>query len=196
MCGCGQKTNLAPASNSKTGDVRGQPLRYIRSHGHQRNTPETALWKFVTPGAVDECWLWRGTRYPSGYGQALIRMKRIGAHRLSWQLHFGPIPDGMFVCHHCDTPACVNPAHLFLGTPKDNTQDMIAKDRNRVTREAPRNTRRGERSNLAKANESQVRIIRVRFAAGETISAIARDIGLNRSTVKHIAHRKTWKHIE
>ena len=171
-------------------------MRYLPSHGGIRNTPETAFWKNVTAGAIDECWLWQGTRYASGYGQAQILKKRLGAHRLSWQLHYGEIPKGLWVLHKCDTPLCVNPAHLFLGTAKDNTQDMIAKDRNRVTREAIRIRPLGEKNHAAKANESQVRIIRSRFAAGERICNIARDIGLRYAIVQDIANRKTWKHIE
>lgn len=76
------------------------------------------------------CWLWCGTLNQNGYGKILRRVHgEVSAHRLFWTAHRGPIPDGLWVLHRCDTPACVNPAHLFLGTIQDNTYDMIAKGR-------------------------------------------------------------------
>lgn len=81
------------------------------------------------------CWLWTGSRVNDNYGCANIDYKQLLAHRLAFELFVGPIPPGKYVCHICDVPLCVNPAHLFLGDQKDNLEDMTAKGR-RATGEA------------------------------------------------------------
>lgn len=101
------------------------------------------FWEKVTiPDDPDGCWGWTGTtNRPGGYGQICGvvngRSKMMGAHRVSWSLHYGPIPDGYYVCHHCDTPTCTRPDHLFLGTPADNMHDRDRKGRGRFGPNAP-----------------------------------------------------------
>jgi hypothetical protein len=80
---------------------------------------------------TDGCWLWTGAVGDSGYGQLLIAGRLVGAHRYSYAMVNGPIPGAMEVLHKCDTPPCVNPAHLFLGTQAENIQDMFNKGRAR-----------------------------------------------------------------
>ncbi|MDO7847580.1 HNH endonuclease [Hymenobacter sp. M29] len=91
-------------------------------------TPEQRFWGMVRK--KEGCWEWTGYKNPKGYGYLMVKAgKPTGAHRFSYELHKGPIPKGLFVCHTCDNPVCSNPDHLFLGTVKDNTQDMVKKGR-------------------------------------------------------------------
>lgn len=89
---------------------------------------EEAFWSQVEK--TSGCWWWRGWR-GSRYGSARVGGRQVRAHRAAWQFARGPIPPGLFVCHHCDHPPCVNPAHLFVGTAMDNVRDMETKGRGR-----------------------------------------------------------------
>lgn len=80
----------------------------------------------------DECWLWKGGRYGRHYGAFCLDGEHMGAHRASWIIHNGPVPDGLDVLHTCDTPLCVNPRHLWVGTHTDNMRDKCAKGRHVV----------------------------------------------------------------
>lgn len=116
------------------------------TRGRKRST-ETLLEKlrrYAPEGPAAECWPWNGARDPYGYGQFWDHYQRrvIQAPRVAWELARGPIPDGMKVLHTCDTPPCVNPAHLFLGTDADNVRDAIAKGRRRH-RASPRRLQPG-----------------------------------------------------
>ena len=128
--------------------------------------------------AANGCWLWTGHVDACGYG----RFGRGSAHRLSYELHVGPIPDGMFVCHRCDTPACVNPKHLWLGTNADNVADMVAKGRQAV----------GTRNARSKLDDEKVRAIR---ADHRILKDIAADYGVSICVVGYIKQRITWKHV-
>lgn len=151
-------------------------------------TIEERFWSKVDRRGPDECWEWHAHRNQAGYGRFTpTGRNQQPAHRIAWVLTHGPIPDGMFVCHHCDNPPCCNPAHLFLGAPVENTQDMIAKERSA--------TPLGEASQFAKLTETDVQEIRRRSAHGDSYPTLARAFNVHRETIGLIVRRETWKHV-
>lgn len=134
---------------------------------------------------TDECWNWTASKKRDGYGQFRINGKIVAAHRVSYAAENGPIPDGMFVCHACDNPACVNPAHLFLGTDQDNKNDMYRKRRHVF----------GEKHPLRKLTTDVVLKIRQDAKSGMSQRNIARKYNTQRSQVSLIANGKRWSSV-
>jgi hypothetical protein len=149
------------------------------------------FWSKVSIAGPAECWLWTSTVNNKGYGQMSVQQpdhpstrkdRPMYAHRIAWQLTHGTIPKGLNVLHRCDVPRCVNPAHLFLGTQRDNAADMMAKKRHPGMPPSP----------TIKLTPDQVRAIR---KDPRTHGVIASDYDLQRLSVWKIKHRLTWRQI-
>ncbi len=133
------------------------------------------------------CWLWERAMFRDGYGKVDYEGKQARATRASYMHFVGPIPDGHFVLHKCDTPLCVRPDHLFTGTQKQNIADMFAKGR--------QHDRRGEKQGQSKLTEAQVREIKsLKGKVGPT--ELGRRYGVNHSAICAIYAGKTWSHVE
>ncbi len=143
-----------------------------------------------------ECWNFTTYRMPNGYHRISLggRNSYDYAHRVSWRLHAGEIPDGMLVLHKCDNRSCIRKKHLFLGTYKDNMLDMMAKGR---CRSGPRDSaRKGEECHLSKLDAERVKRIRGLYDQGVSRFVIADEFGITASNVFYIGKRKTWRSIE
>lgn len=153
---------------------------------------ETAkLRRLAKTKRVGDCWIWDATVDSWGYGITDFKRERWKAHRLFYTWFRGPIPDGMLVCHKCDTPSCVNPDHLFLGTPKDNMDDMLAKGRGNPDAQF----KRGEQNSRTILTPDKVLKIREDYAAGRKQKEIAGELGISHKTVCSIVTRRNWAHI-
>jgi len=127
---CGKQFPRRPSEYKKAVE-QGKSIYCSYACHHQANL-EIATIKCRDNYRIEEgsgCWIWEGSLCGDGYGKSHFLGKVYRANILSYLLRVGEIPQGMFVCHHCDRPGCINPEHLFLGTPKDNSQDMVKKGR-------------------------------------------------------------------
>ena len=153
------------------------------------------------------CWVWTAASMPGGYGAfRIVPSRLVRAHRVSWEIAYArPVPAGLLVLHSCDNPPCVNPAHLFIGSYKDNMQDAARKGRLNFpphvrargdrsgARLHPERLARGEAHGNAKLTESLVR--RIRTAVGEQ-RQIAKKFGVCQATVSQIRRRVRWAHVK
>lgn len=136
------------------------------------------------------CWIWLGSQLPDGYGRIHAWGRLWPAHQLAWRLTYGAIPAGLWGLHHCDTPPCVRPEHLFLGTNGDNMRDMVTKGRGVTPR------LQGEQHQSARLTEKDVRDILARPSSGRGhIVALAHEFKVSQSTVSDVLRRVTWTHI-
>jgi hypothetical protein len=138
---------------------------------------------------ADDCWPFKGARSARGYGRFAFAGKNRLAHRVAYELLCGPVPDGAVIMHSCDNPPCCNPAHLRIGTQSDNVADMRSKGREV---HAPK----GEYHWAAKISAAQAKAIRAALLSGQRKVALARQYGLSRRAISHIAQGRSWRGIE
>lgn len=175
-------------------------------------SPEAAAGFWARVNKTEGCWLWTGPTN-GRYGRI---GRRTYAHRASYEIANGPIPEGMFVMHLCDTPLCVRPDHLTIGTAKDNSQDAVDKGRmatgdkhgtkTKPWRKArghrhgthlhPETVQRGEDRPQSKLTEQQVREIRTLCDMGEQKTLLARRYGVTTTVIRRIASREGWRHVD
>lgn len=154
------------------------------------------FWEKVSRGTEKECWNWTARSTVRGYGylqRGGRRGGRILAHRLSWELVHGEIPDGMSICHTCDNPRCCNPDHLFLGTAADNHADMVRKGRAYFTFHEKPELVRGEGNVTSKLDSDKVQKIRELSASGWSNQEIATRFGVTRQNIRFVVNGITWK---
>jgi hypothetical protein len=166
-----------------------RPEFTLRPRHGSKEAPIQRFWRQVE--ITDGCWIWKGYRNPLGYGR--MRVHGLGkamilAHHISYEIHHGPVPDGGWVLHHCDNPPCVRPDHIYLGTPKQNSQDAVSRGRWADLR--------GENNNFARLTETSVREIKRRIAEGERCAAIARAFGVSYGAIYEIIKGRNWSHVE
>lgn len=179
-CGCGQRTKL-----NKHGRVPYKPRKFITGHNFRKGTERERFFSHFKMGKPDECWLWTAAT-SSGYGNFDNKI----ASRVAYRLEYGAFPEELFVLHKCDTPLCVNPAHLYLGTVLDNSHDMWARGRANPVGSP------GSKQPNSKLTESQVTEIRRLYKKGKlSQSDIAGLYGVKPNTINAIVHHVRWKHL-
>ena len=169
---------------------------------------QARFWSAIDQRGPNDCWPWkRGphVKQKSRYGRINLQGREWRAHRLAFLLAYNTLPFDALICHRCDNPPCCNPAHLFIGTTKDNTRDALKKGRMRRLFAAgqghwsflhPDLTMRGERNGHAKLTASQVSTIRLLMKHGAQGKELAVRYGVSRRTISNIVQRDSWRHVK
>lgn len=182
-------SDTVAGDDRRTLDNRGQPAFGRRQTIFSRAVALARLTERSMPEPNSGCWLWTERVDPKGgYGEIRLGRKKWRAHRLSWAVHFGAAPDSLMVCHKCDVPSCINPAHLFLGTARDNMVDMARKGRWKNGSA----WMRGERASRRKLSSEVVREIR---SSRHTNRFWADALGLNIRSIQKVRRYESWTHL-
>ena len=175
-------------------------IKKTESYKNRNKSVEERFWEKCDK--TETCWIWRSAQDCDGYGifQLSNPRKTVKAHRFAYVIFFKKPVGNLFVCHTCDNPSCVNPAHLFLGTAKDNRSDCMNKQRHahgetHASKTNPQMMARGERISTAKLKESDVIIIRENVANGLPRAWAAEMFGVSNSCIDAIMQGKSWKHL-
>lgn len=155
--------------------------------GSKRHSDMDIFFSHVTPGRMDDCWIWQGGKR-GDYGAGRLNGKNQDAHRVSYQLFVGEIQGDLEVMHSCDTPLCVNPAHLSLGT---HAQNMAQTKGKRNTPTQPRGIRHG----LAKLTDDKARQARDLSRQGLSFKRIGKILGVSGTSIRNVVRGVTWTHI-
>lgn len=169
MCGCGNPVPLARRTDSRFGNVKGQPVRFLTGH-FRRNLDNYVA---VDRGYDTPCWEWQGAKWPSGYGMIRFGSRRLLAHRVTYERMVGPIPDGLVLDHLCRNTSCVNPEHLDPVTVAVNNQ-------------------RRRDTVITHDIADAIRVIG-QFASQQSIADI---LGISQQTVSDIMRGRSWKTTE
>ena len=149
---------------------------------------ENRFWKKVIHNE-NGCWEWTGGKCTKGYGYYRYNGKMTLCHRISWELNYGNIPEGLLVLHKCDNPKCVNPEHLWLGTVQDNSRDMYSKNRNHIWL-----NRKGASNSNSKLTQEEVDCIRSVYANKDaTYEQLALYFRVSKNTISRIVNNKSWR---
>jgi ribosomal protein L40E len=166
--------------------------------GMQFHTPwRERFWSYVDKSG--DCWEWTGCDNGHGYGVFGVANDSKAAHRVSYEMEHGPIPEGMEVCHHCDNPCCVRPSHLFLGTQADNMRDMYSKGRqssSEVRSEGARRQPRGEEHHFATLSNEEARQIWQLHLTGMRKVDMAQRLNVKVNAVYRVTNSDCWAHVK
>jgi len=199
-CDCGAERTIIASSLNLNGTKSCGCIRKGEKRKVKSLPLEERFWPKVQKS--EGCWLWTAYVDLNGYGEMHLKSEKgrcERAHRVSWMINRGPIPEGMDVLHKCDNPPCVNPDHLFLGTQKDNVLDCIKKGRNPTILYGP--GLKGEQHGMSKLTEKQVIDIRHRYVAGVNAfyrsnkDELAKEFGISPNHIWQICKGRVWKHL-
>lgn len=185
---CG-KEYQRPFSEAKRSNMKFCSRSCVTANTNKKNKKQTIELFYkntIVPKNRDECWIWQCGK-TARYGQIKINGIKVGVHRFSYEYFNGKIPEGMYICHQCDQPKCVNPKHLFIGSSQDNMDDKIQKGRGKYCK--------GEKQAGSILSEQQVKEIKLKLKEGVYQRILSAEYGVSQTTIYKINQGIHWKHV-